>query len=50
VTETLRRVPDGDPWVTRLDSPLLLGAQGSLLVLLVIGLTLQIVHLRRQSR
>lgn len=47
LTETLRRVPDGDPWVTRLDSPLLLGAQASLLVLLLVGLTLQIVHLRR---
>jgi hypothetical protein len=50
VTETLRRVPDGHPLVTDLKSPLLLGAQGSLLVLLIVGLTAQIVYLRRQGR
>src|SRR5690606_40824849 len=31
VSETLRRVPDGHPFVTDLRSPLLLGAQASLL-------------------
>lgn len=46
VTEILRRVPDGHPFVTRLDSPLLLGAQGTLFALLVVGLTIQIVRLR----
>lgn len=49
VSEVLRRVPDGHPIVTRLDSPLLLGAQASLLVLLIVGLTVQIVALRRSA-
>lgn len=49
VTEILRRVPDGHPFVTDLKSPLLLGAQASLLVLLVVGLTAQLIHLRRQA-
>lgn len=50
VTEVLRRVPDGHPLVTDLKSPLLPGSQGSLLVILIIGLTAQIVGLRRQGR
>ncbi|MFE0018804.1 hypothetical protein ACFWXH_28430 [Mesorhizobium sp. NPDC059054] len=50
VTEILRRVPDGHPLVTDLKSPLLLGAQGGLLAILVIGLTAQIVYLARQSK
>ncbi|MGO4335753.1 hypothetical protein AB4037_12645 [Labrys sp. KB_33_2] len=50
VTETLRRVPDGHPFVTDLKSPLLLGAQASLLVILVIGLTAQIIYLSRQGK
>lgn len=50
VTETLRRVPDGHPFVTDLQSPILLGFQGSLVVLLVVGLGLQVWHLRRQGR
>jgi hypothetical protein len=49
VSETLRRVPDGHPLVTDLKSPLLLGAQGALLILLIIGLAFQILHLRRQG-
>lgn len=49
VTEILRRVPDGHPLVTTLDAPLLLGAQGSLLVALVLGLAAQIVFLRRSA-
>ncbi|HEY8967350.1 MAG TPA: hypothetical protein VIM58_12945, partial [Candidatus Methylacidiphilales bacterium] len=49
VSETLRRVPNGHPLVTDLKSPLLLGAQGALLVLLVVGLTFQIVRLRKQE-
>ena len=48
VTEVLRRVPDGHPVVTDLHSPLLLGAQASLLVFLIVGLTAQTVHLRKQ--
>ena len=50
VTETLRRVPDGHPFVTDLQSPLLLGAQGSLLVILILGLAAQIIYLLRQAR
>ena len=48
VTETLRRVPDGHPLVTKLDAPLLLASQASLLLMLIFGLTVQIVYLRRQ--
>ncbi|WP_376960013.1 hypothetical protein ABNQ39_20070 [Azospirillum sp. A26] len=50
VSEILRRVPDGHPLGTDLKSPLLLGAQGALAVLLVIGLTAQIVHLARRRQ
>ncbi|WP_026791669.1 hypothetical protein [Pleomorphomonas oryzae] len=50
VTEILRRVPDGHPLVTDLKSPLLLGFQASLLVILVVGLTAQLIYLRRQGK
>ena len=50
ITEVLRRVPDGHPFVTDLKSPMLLGAQGGLLVILVFGLAAQIIHLARQGR
>lgn len=50
VSETLRRVPDGHPFVMDMKSPLLLGAQGGLFAILVIGLTAQIVYLRRQGQ
>jgi hypothetical protein len=50
VTETLRRVPVGDPLVTDPNSPLLLGCQAALLVTLVVGLTAQIIALRKQDR
>lgn len=49
VTEVLRRVPDGHPLVTDLHAPLLVGAQGSLLLALVLGVTAQVVYLRRQG-
>ncbi|MCB4771249.1 hypothetical protein LGR54_21810 [Ancylobacter sp. Lp-2] len=49
VTEVLRRVPDGHPFVTDLNAPLLLGSQASLLVILIVGLAAQIIHLRRQG-
>lgn len=49
LTETLRRVPDGHPLVTALKSPILLGAQGALFLALLLGLTAQIVYLRRQG-
>jgi hypothetical protein len=48
ITETLRRVPDGHPLVTDLKSPILLGAQGTLFVFLIVGLAAQIIYLRRQ--
>jgi len=50
VTEVLRRVPDGHPLVTDLNAPLLRGAQGGLLAILVVGLAAQIVALVRQGR
>lgn len=50
VSETLRRVPDGHPLVTDMKSPLLLGAQGALFAILIVGLIAQIVYLRRQAR
>lgn len=50
VSETLRRVPDGHPFVTDLKSPVLLGAQAGIALALVIGVTAQMVYLRRQSR
>jgi hypothetical protein len=50
VSETLRRVPNGRPIVTDLNSPILLGSQAILFVMLIVGLTAQIIHLRRQGR
>jgi len=50
VTETLRRVPDGHPFVTDLKSPLLLGTQASVLVLFLIGVVAQVIYLRRQGK
>jgi hypothetical protein len=50
VTETLRRVPDGHPLAPDLNSPLLLGSQASLLAILIVGLTAQIIYLRRQGK
>jgi hypothetical protein len=51
VSEILRRVPEGHPLVNDLQSPLLLGAQAGLLVLLVLGVTLQFIALvRRKGR
>lgn len=49
VSEVLRRVPDGHPLVTDLKSPLLLGAQAGLLVLLLAGLAAQVMALRRRA-
>jgi len=50
VTEVLRRVPDGHPLVTDLSAPLLRGAHLSLVAALILGLTAQILYLRRQNR
>lgn len=49
VSEILRRVPDGHPFVTDLKSPLLLGAQAGLLFILIVGLTAQLICLRKQN-
>lgn len=48
LTETLRRIPDGHPLVTDLNSPVLLASQASLLLALLVGLTAQILYLRKQ--
>ena len=50
VSETLRRVPDGHPFVTDPKSPLLLGSLGGLFLILVVGLTAQIISLRKRNR
>ncbi|CAH0341538.1 hypothetical protein [Rhizobium sp. CECT 9324] len=50
VSETLRRVPDGHPIVTDLKSPILLGAQAAIAVLLVVGLSVQMIQLYREGR
>ncbi len=50
VSEILRRVPDGHPLVTDLKSPLLLGAQASLLGILILGVTLQFIALAARKR
>lgn len=50
VSETLRRVPDGHPFVTDLKSPVLLGFHAGLLAMLVVGLGVQITHLRRKRK
>ncbi len=49
VSEVLRRVPDGHPIVTDMQAPLLLAVQGGLLLALIVGVTVQVVHLRRQG-
>lgn len=47
VSETLRRVPDGHPFVTDPKSPLLLAATSGLFLALIVGLTAQIISLRK---
>lgn len=49
VSETLRRVPDGHPFVTDLQSPVLIGAQGGIALALVVGVAAQMVYLRRRG-
>lgn len=49
VSETLRRVPEGNPIVSEPESPLLLGALGVLFVTLVIGVSLQILRIRKAN-
>lgn len=50
VSETLRRVPNGHPFVTDPKSPLLLGSLAGLAATLVIGVTAQILFLRKKSK
>ncbi|WP_338525426.1 hypothetical protein NUH87_07355 [Pseudomonas batumici] len=50
VSETLRRVPDGHPIVTDPHSPLLIGAQGCILIVLIIGIIAQVLYLRDGKR
>jgi hypothetical protein len=47
VSETLRRVPDGHPFVTDLKSPLLIGAQGLIFLVLVVGVATQVYFVRK---
>lgn len=49
-TETLRRIPVGNPFVTDLKDPILLGTQAGLLVGLVVGLAFQVISLRRRTK
>jgi len=49
VSETLRRVPDGHPFVTDPDSPVLKGALGIIAAIFALGLAAQIYHLAREG-
>lgn len=49
VSETLRRVPDGHPFVTDLHSPVLIGAQGGIALVLVVGVAAQMFYLRKKG-
>lgn len=50
VTETLTRLPAGHPIAESPEAPLVVGFQLSLLVLLIVGVTLQLLFLRRPVR
>lgn len=49
VTEILTRVPDGHPFASGLNSPLVRGSHAGLLAILVVGLSAQIIYLRRRG-
>lgn len=49
VSESLRRLPVGDPLVTDLKDPLLLGAQGALFLALIVGIPLQMRALYKRK-
>lgn len=49
VTETLTRVPNGNPLAKGIDSPLVLGAQGLVFAVFVVGLIVQMFMLRRRQ-
>jgi hypothetical protein len=50
VSETLRRVPNGHPWVTDPKAPVLLAIQGLLAIALVIGVAAQLFYLRKPKQ
>lgn len=50
VTEILTRVPDGNPIAADVKSPILLAAQAILFITLIVGLTLQVIHLRKHNK
>lgn len=49
VSETLRRIPEGHPLAADPKSPILLGTMGALLLLLIVGLTAQVIYLRKHK-
>lgn len=50
VSETLRRLPVGDPLAAGPKDPLLLGAQGALFLMLLIGVPAQLWVIRKRTR
>lgn len=48
VTETLTRLPAGDPVASGVEDPLVVGFQLTLLVLLILGVTFQLLSRRRR--
>ena len=50
VSETLRRVPDGHPWVTDPKAPVLLAIQGALAIALIAGVAAQLFYLRKPQQ
>ncbi len=49
VSETLRRVPDGHPFVTNPNSPVLKGALGLIAAIFILGVAAQLYHLARHG-
>lgn len=49
VSESLRRLPVGNPLVTDLKDPLLLGVQGALFLALIVGIPLQMLALYKRK-
>lgn len=49
VSESLRRLPVGDPLVKEMSDPLLLGALGTLFVALIVGIPLQVRALYKRK-
>lgn len=49
ITDFLRRLPVGDPFIDSFDSPVLQGFHLAFLVLYLIGVTIQIVKLRKAA-